>query len=1334
MALVLRPPGSRESLPDTLADLGRSRKTVSLIAGLLAFLAAGAGVILVACVLDSLFDLSPLARGFALITALTITGIVWRRGVSRALALRTDALAVALELEDKYPKLNDSLASAVAFLDAEDAEERGVSRRLQDSAVASARRAASRHDFDKLVPTGRCWKMLWACIAIAAVALPISLFNTPRSAVAVTRLADPFGSHPWPTQTRIAILLPEEFPGRIAKGEPFDLKFVVRGVIKDHATVVFRVNGGEEFEEQFPLSIGNDGDYPNGAVITARIEPARVALPFEFRIASNDADTGWQAIDVVPPPRLVPFIGPEGTRHSPRFHVIPPQYTGLPASDLPDGATAIEVPVGSVVRMTAMADSRLASAILAFSGESWSVAATAGLIHLGHLNPFSAVGMQALADTIGSDIAVSLDETRRLLKAEFAPSLSGVYALRMTDETGLSGMRTVEIRLIPDPSPTVNLLRPAAGKDPAILTPDASITIHVTASDKLYAVRSGFLEYRVGASGRIRKFPLVDSRDSIAAIPAVVGAWSAFQPARPVSIEARIVLPLATLTRDGSNPLRDGDTLFLRGAADDWDDVTPAKQPGRTGEVEIRIASAESVEAWLERELIAIRPELARARDQQWDARQKTGEVAPQPDGSLQPADRDQLLASEQMQRLIRGKLGDDRDGVRAKADLLLATVQANNLPRSNTTDRVRTVADVLERLVDRELPVIEPSLSEARQVGSQPAQAGNERTVAELLARAGRHQKAVEDGVTDLLDLLSIWGGAVETRGEARLLRDFVRRQIVDLERTAPEATTAELDRAGTRAEQASDQANQLMTRADKLAGQKESEAEAIRAKAAVVKNEAANLRAKAADLPTGTPEKSTLNARAAILDGEAINLEAVAAKAVAESAALRDAVKVAGGQSLPNELRSAGVAARKDRRADATTFLRSAEARLDKIIDSLAEKPPETAPDLVKLKKGADDLDALAAAQDELRRKALEAARIPDAAKRDAELNRLAADQQKLIERAEVLLQQLTRERADQAARDVRGALDSMQASRADLKEGATGIRPQNEAVERLDRARDRLDATVATVPQKLSDEKRRKVADRIKALLERQQAAIVETNRIHELVAKGKGWQRELEASYFDVADVRETKLAEELQAFAKDFDSLPVLARVVAEAQSGMNAAAERITERLKEIDPTLAFDAELETANDRRVRRPMDLAARRLEQLLEALNQKEPKPKSPSPTQQPPNEPKTPPPNAGNTPVDRDLVPPLAQLKVLRALQSELNQRTAEFAKLVLDPENLTEDERTELKEIEDAQREIATLFESLSKLFQEQKSGAGDGDENPKQPNDPANDPKREKP
>ncbi len=64
-----------------------------------------------------------------------------------------------------------------------------------------------------------------------------------------------------------------------------------------------------------------------------------------------------------------------------------------------------------------------------------------------------------------------------------------------------------------------------------------------------------------------------------------------------------------------------------------------------------------------------------------------------------------------------------------------------------------------------------------------------------------------------------------------------------------------------------------------------------------------------------------------------------------------------------------------------------------------------------------------------------------------------------------------------------------------------------------------------------------------------------------------------------------------------------------------------------------------------------------------------------------------------------------MIPPLAQLRALRALQAELNERTAAFAKANPDPTTLTDDAREELAEIEAAQRRLAELFTGLAEEF-----------------------------
>ncbi len=1361
MALVLRPPTERESLPDRLADLGRARRRVAVATGLFALVAVVLGLVTFFCILDAAFHLSPFARAVALVVVLSASGVVWLRGVSRAIRGRTDALSVAIALESQFPSFNDSLASAVSFLDLpaeEDASDQprasqGVSGRLRATAIRLAERKAARLPLDNFVLTGRCWQTGWLCAAVIAISLPLALWYLPQVEIALARLADPFGMHAWPTKTQLELLSPQ-FPARIAKGEAFELKFAVRGTIPGAAVVRVRMQDGEEsgnrtqegsrgvasqteFEEQFPLTAGNDPEHPRAAVITARIDPGRIPHNFAIRILANDADSDWYEVAVVPAPRLVALDG----RPTPQFHITPPAYTGLAPLQLPDGAAVIEVPVGTAVQFRAATDVALSSAVLTFAGDKSAVVNAAPVVSLGQLNPIAAIVGQEMADQLGADIPIALSGNRTRLSADFIPPLSGTYALRLTDDTGLTGTRLIELRLTADPTPTVTLDRPTAGTDPPFLAPTASLTVAVAADDKLYGVRSSFIEYRVGRDGAIHAVPLAQVPNAHPpAVAALIGGpvASALPQSRNVAVSR--VIPVRAFVRDDGMPVREGDLLIVRGAADDWDDVSPLKGPGRSpNEMEIRIASPEAIEAWIQRELAAFRPELIRLREQQRDARQKVGDVVVQPGGSVNQPDRDKLVTAEQMQRQLRGKIADLRNGLRAKADLLRATTLANRLPKSHTTDRVEVLATELGRTADRDLGTAEQALAEARQIAGEMPKPGQEELLNDSLRLTARHQKKVEDTATTLLDLLSQWGGAGEIRGEARALRDAILRQLAaneQLKEHVPEGKLdpspeeqRELDRAAAKSDQAAEQASQLIARAARLAGEKDRQAAELRAQADAKDTTATDLRLRAADT-TNPVQKSVLNANADDAATSAADLRVAADRTMAEADALRKAISAAGGQDLPRDLREAASALRKNQQARSGTLMKSAVSRLDALTAALTETAPDAVPELARpkqLKAAADQLDALAAAQEELRQKAEAASRIADSQKRKAAFAELAKEQDRLIDRGRELLQKLTRERADDAAHDTRVALDKMEAARDDLEKGRPPQRAQSEAVDRLDSARDRLDVAAAHAGRQLSEEKRRKLADKVKSLVERQKAALAEASRIHADVAHEKGWDRLLRTSYSDLESVREKEIAIEVRALAeRELASLPVLARLLSDTARAIDKAREKIKARCED-DLGAAFDPELESLNDRKVSRPMQLALRRLEQLAEALKPDDSKQKGKKAANSSPGNDNQANAGAGGH-GEQDVVPPLAQLKVLRSLQAELNERTVEFAKEHPDPDTLTVEEKIELREIEKSQREVAELFEEIAKMF-DKKGPPGPEFEKDKKPAAPEGQP-----
>ena len=304
MPFVLRPPDAAPpALTERLAGLGRARRIAAVAGGTFRLAAVVTAAVGVACALDFAFHLPAVARAFAFAGTLAAAGVLYVRGVRAPGREPAHPLAVALHLEGRFPRLNDALASAVEFLSAGDAADRLGSARFRRVAVVRAQNLADRCDIASIVPGGKAWRAFWlAGVAVMVVGL-VAVVNPDRTALALARLADPYGRHPWPTQTTVEVREPAAFPVRHARGEPFVLKFAVRGVIPDHATVQVRLADGPVAADAVELTVPTD---PAAAFVPGevRLDAGRVPRDFEVRITANDADTGWLGVVVAPPPVL----------------------------------------------------------------------------------------------------------------------------------------------------------------------------------------------------------------------------------------------------------------------------------------------------------------------------------------------------------------------------------------------------------------------------------------------------------------------------------------------------------------------------------------------------------------------------------------------------------------------------------------------------------------------------------------------------------------------------------------------------------------------------------------------------------------------------------------------------------------------------------------------------------------------------------------------------------------------------------------------------------------------------------------------------------------------
>ena len=1330
MPLILRPPGLTDNLPQRLTDLGRTRKLESIAFATSRCLTVCLMLTAAWLFLDSLVHLPSWLRVVGL-SSIVVTAAILSRYLAQALATSTDPLAVALRLEANCPELNDALGSAISFITHRQSHPTvRAATRFEQATLSRAETILRRYQLEQLAPANLSWFWLYTAalfVGVTIILLGVALMPETMT-VGVLRLADPYGPHQYPTKTRIEILEPADNHGRIARGQPFKLRFRVTGVIPDAVLLRLRTGDGAFNEHVFSLpghsepstlalaDLVDEGNQQGLATIV--VDPSRVQETFSFQLLAYDFASEWRTVQVVSPPSLVPRDG----RPSPQIHLVYPEYTGLPPADLPDGTGMIEAVAGTQVTFRAAADRRIIRAELFPESDlmPFHAAIAAAAVVADH--PLAALSARSLLQAYTQPILLTCsgpDGTQ--LEGEFTPRISGLYSLRITDETGLTGVRQFHLELFADPVPRVQFLRPDASTDSLTLLPTATVTIQGRAEDRNYAVRSLDLEYRfLEPDSTWEVMPLVDlptARNLAAAVIGQAPAQARGDP-KPALIETTATIPVSRLRKRNGTPAADGDRILLRLSSTDWDDYAWCKGRGRSEERELHILSLSSIEALLQRELAAMRPELLRLQAMQQNARkavEQLRDTVSQQSATEKPVDPGKVAAAEQQQRQIRNVIADSRDGLTARANRLCELIQKNQLPITPTTERLEATVEDLQRLANQFLPAAEPPLSTARQELErsllQPGSRSDRGQLSALLQRAEKHQRSAESTLAAILERLEQWAGAGEIRGESRALKaDLQQTELfLDAARTEagkdPAALTpqkkAVLESTADRFDQLAERSGALISKAARIAAEKERMAADLRA-AAADKEQQAN------EIDSNPSNRSAAEADAALKRLEASEFRDRASQAQTEADALRAALDAAAGQALARELRDAAEAIRKNQPERARAASRQAQHRLDLLAEQLAESAQHHPEELRKKRDQVEDqLDHLGARQDELNKKIHSAAQELAIPHRGERFKELAQEQDLLRRQAELLAEKLNRDRSAPTAEALRRAAEWMEASREKLQQGELPTRESEESLQQLSEALNRLDQQQQQTDQQLLREQELEITTQLRMIRDRQAAAIQESTRLHKMATDGKAWTRPLLASLADLED-RQRILAEDLRKLiSTQLDGSAVFTRLATQSATAMARAAELAAERREDLlaaEPGTPFDGELERLAEARLLRPMTTALRRLEQILAAISSTKPE----APPEGRADEPQAPAPPADPSPGSnaQTLRSVLMQLKALRALQAEVNERTAEFARLHPDPSQYTDDDRQELRELEQTQREISELFAQLADLFQ----------------------------
>ena len=277
----------------------------------------------------------------------------------------------------------------------------------------------------------------------------------------------------------------------------------------------------------------------------------------------------------------------------------------------------------------AAANRKLGAAWIEYLPEPKTLTSASLVLPFGAYDLTSLLSLSAASNAVWGRVNAVLDEGSRSFTVRFLPRVSGVYALHFEDETGLGNNRLFDLRLATTCA-TVRMDRPSKSRDVLNVLLNAELPLQITAEDPLYGLRSVFLEYRTQLDQPPQQLLLQDAASAVQTVLAPFAGTAAAGAAprlRPTHLEFRRMLALASLRRPDGGSLRVGDVVTLQACADDWDDVSPFKEPGRSSAVEIRIIDSDEFDLTLNQEQADVQQKLLRLREKERDAEHHTEEA-----------------------------------------------------------------------------------------------------------------------------------------------------------------------------------------------------------------------------------------------------------------------------------------------------------------------------------------------------------------------------------------------------------------------------------------------------------------------------------------------------------------------------------------------------------------------------------------------------------------------------------------------------------------------------------------------------------------------------------
>ncbi len=1191
----------------------------------------------------------------------TIAALLWalRTFFLKPLLTNFDDLALALKIEDRWPGLQDRLASAVEFLelrpDATTSD--NASPELRKRVIDQAYAEVEKIDFSQAIDTHPARQSL-KFLGIAAALSLLSIILGPQSSrLAMTRLLNPLSGPEWPKATQLKWL---EASPKVALGEPWSLVVKVEEGYKIPSSAVaeFTFADGEKALE--PLRVVEGGEF------RGRLES--VTQSFKVRVRAGDDLTETKPVEAVTPPRLSDL----------KIVVQPPDYTSLPAITLAPGSAQIRTVEESLITISAKASKTLASANLKF------------------------------ADSAQKPPTVQMDPTLQGFTVSWHATRSTGVSIDLTDSEGFTSkdQGRLDQQVVPDTAPRVVLEDPATDRD---ITPQAVVPLKIDLEDdfginqvtRKYALTSGS-----GDPGETLVKPL----------------WTAV-PGQPM-VKKNKISERWDLAPLGLTP---GAMITLSIEANDF--KTPnGPNIGKSREIRLRVISAQEAARQMEDQRREIREETERVLAMQKQANRPVDDARrtlAQTKDQLPEASKQELSNAEQVQKQVGDRLNNPADGLARKVDRFMQDLDNLKLQNPEAADQMKGLKQALAKLEEGPVPQAEQALNRAnrgldnRQENPAPtenrpgaqaqpkaANQGNAQAQSKSADPAKQAAEATKAGQqtaqTKQAEAAKQAGEQAKAGGQqAAQAKQAVEQQAESGPQAAPEQALAQAQDAQKQITDALQQmlgemsqlesVRGLINEAKQLAGNQEELNKAI--------EEAANNPELMGKNPENLPpdQKAGLENQAARQNELAKQLQELQQRLgeMANRMAQQDPIDAAGLQEAADNSRQKGTSGKMNQAAEQIAKNQNNAARqgqeqalkeVKQLADDIQNRKEKELSRLVKqLKQAEEEMRNLKRAQVENLIKTQEAAKQADPAKRKAELQQLARQEQQLQEEAKRQLQKLQRMRsASQAAQAGQKAAGKMAQAqqKMDADDAEAAEQNQEEALKNLDEAEQELAQARQEAEEQLAQEQFVKMSDLIKSLAERQGKMVEETLGYDKKKTDTGSLSLPQKAGVRNLGLVEDGLKQETVELAQRMDDGVPVFSLILKKAADSMGKASESL-QQLDTGKPTQQSEKN---------------AAERLQQLIDSLQPDKPKDgQQQQQQQQQQGE------QQQGQQQEGDGIPTTAQLKMLKRLQTEINNRTNEYDKMASGGQKLTGEQKADLDSLKTEQGRLADLLRDLSK-------------------------------